>query len=434
MKFDETMKPKIILCLALVLSGVLFDRSTLYATISGMNQLQVDFTRLEDATNKATWAKPDKLGVTTNGLGWDGEAASLYEGWIQTKPLAVGLSWRPPGSVTVRVTIKPAPKAITLNSGQIYTPYSGQVFARYSPDFKHWSSWQVLQPDKSSTSPDSRTRTFSGELAVPEREREQYDQYMAEYSKLDVPWISDEEALANWILQCDPTFFEHSLPFIGYVECLFEDEFYGGQRITVFKAEITYNVSGIAQSSPKTKNIIDGGRDDLPWRFKSTTAQSSEKPEQWHGFPILPPITNANPSIRLPFLIHVPTELKIERTTVERTTDMLSVEINRSSLEATNLMVGTNMVTGVESILYIYPEGEPRPANGGYGLGGTDFNLGTIFRHTKQEGIPLPGKKYVVELDLIVFETDIPSQHMWRPQGSKIYKVLWRRTLKQTVE
>ena len=97
-------------------------------------------------------------------------------------------------------------------------------------------------------------------------------------------------------------------------------------------------------------------------------------------------------------------------------------------------MVGTNMVTGVESEFYVYPEGEPRPANGGSGLGGTDFNLGTIFWHTKLDGIPLPGRKYVVESELAVFETDIPGQHMWSPQGSKNYKVLWQRTLKQTVE
>lgn len=158
-------------------------------------------------------------------------------------------------------------------------------------------------------------------------------------------------------------------------------------------------------------------------------AQSSAKSDQWHGFPILPPITNANPSIRLPLLVHVPTEIKVERTT-----DTLSVEIDTNSFESTNLMVGTNMVTGVQNEIYVYPEGEPRPANGGYGLGGTDFNLGTNFWHTKQEGIPLPGKKYVVELDLTVFETDIPPQHMWRPQGSKNYKILWQRTLKQIVK
>lgn len=263
------MKPNNFIHLTLVLSGIFLGYSTLYASIMGNNELHIDFTRLDDATNKATWkaswSEPDKLGVTTNGLGWDGESASTYEGWIQTQPLAVGLSWRPPSAVGIHVTIEPAPKAITLNSGQIYTPDSGQLFARYSPDYKHWSSWQVLQPDKTSTSPDSRV--FSGQLWVPERGREQYDQYMAEYSKLDVPWPSDEEALANWILQRDPKFYEHSLPFIGYVEFLFEDEFYGGQRITGFKAEITYGVSGIA-SAPKTKNI-GRSRDDLPWRFKS---------------------------------------------------------------------------------------------------------------------------------------------------------------------
>ncbi|MBI3852364.1 MAG: hypothetical protein HY298_19075 [Verrucomicrobia bacterium] len=161
----------------------------------------------------------------------------------------------------------------------------------------------------------------------------------------------------------------------------------------------------------------------------STTTQSSAKSERWHGFPILPPITNANPSIRQAVSVRVPTKTKVQRTT-----DSLSVEIDRSSLESTNLMVGTNMVTGVESKWYVYPQGEPRLANGIYGLGGTDFNLGTSFWHTKQGGIPLPGKQYIIEVDLIVFETDIPSQHMWQPQSSKNYKVLWQRTLKQTVE
>ena len=160
----------------------------------------------------------------------------------------------------------------------------------------------------------------------------------------------------------------------------------------------------------------------------STAGQRSAGSEHWNGFPILPPIANANPSIRLPLVVHVPTRLKIERTT-----DMLSLEIDRSSLEATNLTVGTNMVTGVESRIYVYPEGELRPEDGGYSLGGADFNLGTRFWHAAQEGIPRPGKRYIVEADLVVFETDIPPQHMWSPYG-KNYAVLWKRSLKQTVE
>jgi hypothetical protein len=38
-----------------------------------------------------------------------------------------------------------------------------------------------------------------------------------------------------------------------------------------------------------------------------------------------------------------------------------------------------------------------------------------------------------VEMELEVFETDIPPQHDWSPQ-SKNYKVLWKRTLKRTVD
>jgi hypothetical protein len=165
-----------------------------------------------------------------------------------------------------------------------------------------------------------------------------------------------------------------------------------------------------------------------------TSAQSSSNSATWPIFQSSLPNTNANPSIRLPLLVHVPTKLKIERTT-----DMLSVGIdNKNSLETTNLMVGTNMVTGIKSELYFYPVGKARPVpanDRGYGglAGCLDFNLGTTFLHPRPDGIPLLGIKYVVEVDLIAFETDIPGGHFWQPY-SKNYKVLWRRTLKQIVE
>jgi hypothetical protein len=152
-------------------------------------------------------------------------------------------------------------------------------------------------------------------------------------------------------------------------------------------------------------------------------------PTNSFGFPVLPPIADANPAVRHSIPIRVPTRLKIERTA-----DTLSVEIDTNGFESTNLIVGANMVTGVESRLFVYPEGESRPANGGLGLsGGLDFNLGVSHWHTQQDRIPLPGKNYVVEMELTAFETDIPPQHDWDPHG-KNYRVLWQRTLKQTVK
>lgn len=93
------------------------------------------------------------------------------------------------------------------------------------------------------------------------------------------------------------------------------------------------------------------------------------------------------------------------------------------------------MVTGVQSKLFVYRVGESRPAERfRLGLsGGLDFNLGTDFVNAKLGGIPVPGEKYVIEMDLAVFETDVPCQHMWSPESGK-YKILWTRTLRQIVE
>jgi hypothetical protein len=145
---------------------------------------------------------------------------------------------------------------------------------------------------------------------------------------------------------------------------------------------------------------------------------------------VLPPIPDAAPSVRHEVIVGVPTRLKVKRTA-----DTLSITVDRDSLEMTSIMMGSNMVTGVRSELFVYSEGEARPTQGRrYGLsGGVDFNLGASILNTRQEDIPMPGTKYVIEMDLAIFETDIPPQHMWSPQ-SKNYRMLWERTLKEPVE
>jgi hypothetical protein len=159
-------------------------------------------------------------------------------------------------------------------------------------------------------------------------------------------------------------------------------------------------------------------------------AQNFLKTNEWPGFPTFSPITNADPTILHQISIRVPTKLKIERTT-----DTLSVAIDKNSFESTNLMVGTNMVTGFRAECYVFPIGESRPTNRSRMVQGgvLDFNSFTCVCQPKLDGIPLAGKKYIVEIDLAIFETDIPSQHMWMPESKK-YKVIWQRTLKQVVQ
>lgn len=148
------------------------------------------------------------------------------------------------------------------------------------------------------------------------------------------------------------------------------------------------------------------------------------------GFPYRPPIADADPSIRYPVSIRVPTRLKVLRTA-----DSISMDTDPNSVETETITVGTNMATGSQSDIYIYPSGQPpkdKSATGGMG-GGTMVAPVSYTWHTAQDGIPVPGKKYDVEVDLKIFETDIPPQHMWEPQSKK-YKILWQRTLKETVE
>lgn len=231
------------------------------AAIGSVTQLKIDFTNPHDAESKAVWSDTNQFNITANGFGRDGEAASNRAGWIQTKPIGVGLVWRPTAGVGLRVRIDPPPRPIKLNSGQIYTPYFGRVFARYSPDAKHWSSWHELRQDGT-----NQPSIHTGSMAVPRRDQERLQTFRQEYSKLDVPWPDNAEAFVEWLLKREPDFFAGTLPFIGYVEFLVEGNFYGGQRIQRLEADIFWNVSGMHQP-PKDKTIkMDM---DAPWRYKA---------------------------------------------------------------------------------------------------------------------------------------------------------------------
>jgi hypothetical protein len=246
-----------------------------HASIAELKQINIDFTSPRDAETKATWSEPDQIMVSRDGLGWDGDAAVLRDGWIQTKPLALGFSWRPAFGMSVRVAIQPPPHEFALNNGQKTTPYAGDVYVRYSPDLKHWSSWQSLQRAEPQSIEEKKKpgRHYSGTVSVPYRERTEYGKLIADYSRLDVPWKSDEEAAVKWILDRDPEFFSKRIPFIGYVEFLFEAGFYGGQRIQSFKAEIGYGIGG--EALLPRDDAVSKNR-DVPWRYKDVNDSKVE--------------------------------------------------------------------------------------------------------------------------------------------------------------
>jgi len=119
---------------------------------------------------------------------------------------------------------------------------------------------------------------------------------------------------------------------------------------------------------------------------------------------------------------------------IARSIDALSVAIDPASLADTKVTADPGMTLGIEMELFVFPVGKERPAQGRHGLkSGDDFDVGTSTWNAKSDGIPASGTTYLVEMQLVLFETDVPPQHEWAPHSGR-YKILWSRTIRQAEE
>ena len=139
------------------------------------------------------------------------------------------------------------------------------------------------------------------------------------------------------------------------------------------------------------------------------------------GFPSYPPIRDADPQAREKRKFQVPTRL-----IVIRSEDRIAVSVDMKSLEEIELEVGYKMVVGFKTQRFVVSEGRKKLRGGG--LGGT-ADIGTSYLNRADGGIPQEGQKYVIEVQFVIFETDIPAQHMWSPESGK-YRELWSETIK----
>jgi hypothetical protein len=153
----------------------------------------------------------------------------------------------------------------------------------------------------------------------------------------------------------------------------------------------------------------------------SKAPQQPEAPTPRPGFPSYPPIKDANPAVRTKRKFQVPTALSTQRTE-----DSIAVSTDMTSLEEIEIGVGHKMITGFKHEIVVVSGGSRTAWC--QGLGGA-ADIGTSYLHRKPDCIPQEGATYVIEATFIIFETDIPSQHMWMPEGGK-YRQLWSRTVK----
>lgn len=212
--------------------------TTAVAQILSMSGLELDFTKPKVA-EQASWTQSAYLKLGPSGLVNEAPGNVFVPLQLQTtEPIAIGLAWRPARSASIDATLSPVSTS------------KGRMFVRYSPDTKHWSSWQVL----SSRSAGPAVYAFSGELVVPQQERDEYDKMCL--------GIDDAEACAQQVVTSQPDYFAKHIPFIGYVEVLYEADFHAGQRIEHLNIYIPWGVGGL--TSTTTNKTTPG-----PWRFRA---------------------------------------------------------------------------------------------------------------------------------------------------------------------
>lgn len=205
--------------------GLLGGARASMADVGGCVRYEVDLSNPTEAKEKATWPDPGKGSIA---------------GWIQTKPIALDSAWRPPSGVFVRVVAQPSPPG--PQAGHVSEPLV-DVYVRYSPDLKHWSSWQMLQRSDLQPGDEKGSRCYSTTVQVPYRERAEYERLVFEHTQQANK--TDEAAALQWILKRDPDFLAKQTPFIAYAEFLLETPFDQGHPIRSLKAEISYTVGGL---------------------------------------------------------------------------------------------------------------------------------------------------------------------------------------------
>jgi hypothetical protein len=154
-------------------------------------------------------------------------------------------------------------------------------------------------------------------------------------------------------------------------------------------------------------------------------------------FPEYPPTPDTDPGTRHQVEVSMPTRLSVQRAA-----GRLSVSYDLASLRNVKITVGNKMTIGMRDELRVYLRGEARPLRCRNILEGSinenaptiplsDPNLlkSTETLTSVQDGIPAAGKRYTVEHDIILFETDVPAQHMWSPESSGNYRVLLEKRL-----
>ena len=182
------------------------------------------------APEGATWSsslEPTDGGLVTKPTG----PHSIWDIWFESPPLPAGMSWRPPTSTRVKLTVT----GLESEGGYL------RAFFRYSSDRVHWSTWYHMSG--AASSPSGAATEYEGKLSLPRAAREKYEALMRDWWKTDPVSSSDEHEFCVWLAKHYPGYFATESPLIGYVQVRVEG---AARRMQVgaMKIEQSWSVSG----------------------------------------------------------------------------------------------------------------------------------------------------------------------------------------------
>lgn len=119
---------------------------------------------------------------------------------------------------------------------------------------------------------------------------------------------------------------------------------------------------------------------------------------------------------------------------VARGLDTLSVELDPEMLVKKSVRAQRKRTVGVAYTARVFERGQTKVQSERRGyVAGRGFDVGVLVWRSDRDLIPRSGKKYLVELHLVLFETDVPPGAHWSPRAGHFH-VLLEKTLRQAEE
>lgn len=223
----------------------------------------VSFPYDQDSKLSATWgAEGSPLDISEKGLGCSKcTGNSFVFAWVMTSPIPLGSHGQPWDNADISVSV---PRTKPDDSFAL-----GNAFIRYSPDQKHWTTWQVLERQSEKSEAGPLLYPYKITLAIPRSTQENYDKLCAEFTATDPSRPFQHADAVRWILQKNPEYFSREIPFIGYVQVLVETGLSDQQRIKGIHVSASSLIDQmIKRLKPQERGQLQGKwsfvADDLP--------------------------------------------------------------------------------------------------------------------------------------------------------------------------